>query len=220
MKKSFYLFFLLFSINPSIGQEFGFFDYKDGRTIEIDGTTYLIGNRFEEKLDRFEYIFVEMWNAANKTEDGICGEYLDGTTTCEPNDVSGIVIPREDYRRTIYNALRKAFTKTEIEEMSRYLNARISADVFVDASGKIQETRFAFYIYRDFVIQPEKIAVIDRELKKNLQFEVDAAKAGKFTFFRSAVHMPLSYYTNYMVEIELPYGGGLTPVDGKPAARP
>ena len=105
------------------------------------------------------------------------GEYPDGTFCNDPEESAGIIRHRQEIPLIIHAAWKKAFPKEERESHPEVL---IFAFPILDLQGKIVAVTFLFPVTREYAVQPEHIAVLDRELRANLQFELNTEKAKKF----------------------------------------
>ena len=217
MKHAIILLLCLMLCNFAFGQT-DYYDYTDGKRFTVEGVTYSIENHMGGYMDRAKSVGIIMEDVNNFRFETF-GQYADGTFVKDDDtqgDTRGVIISRPYYRSYIYSALRKAFTK---EELAAHGNSAIILYTVVDNQGNILETASYFRITKKYVIQPEQIATLERELRKNLKFELNQEKARKLNYFQGQITILFKHYANF-VEVELPNGGGLTPVDGKPAAQP
>jgi len=219
MKRILFLLTSLFALSEAFGQ-IGFFDYKHGRKFTIEGITYIVENKLD-KANLMELATKGAWihlENINNWRFDAWGQYTDGSFVEDEDplgDTRGVIIAHPYYKSYIYSALRKAFTK---EELAAHSDFRLIILIVVDNQGNILETAPCFKIHPDYVIQPEQIATLDRELRKNLKFELDTKKASKLNYFQGQIMIFFKHYANF-VEAELP-GSGLTPVNGRPATQP
>ena len=153
-------------------------DFTDGKKVTVDGITYIIENPLQHitgQLDE-QMISIRRENEPSEQFDKF-GEYPDGTFCNDPEECAGIIRHRQEIPLIIHSAWKKAFPKEERESHPEVL---IFAFPILDLQGKIVALTFLFPITREYAVQPEQIAVLDRELRANLQFELNMEKAKKF----------------------------------------
>lgn len=179
MKRLIISLFLLFSISPLAAQErWEYDDFTDGKQLTVDGITYIIDNQFQDMADQLKMQVVcirRIDEPAIQFER--FGEYPDGTFCNDPEECAGIIRHRQEIPMIIHSAWKKAFSKEERESHPEVL---IYAFPILDLQGKIVALAFTVPISREYAVQPEQIAVLDRELRANLQFELNEERAKKF----------------------------------------
>lgn len=179
MKRSILSLFLFFAIIPLPAQErWEYDDFTDGKNVTVNGITYIIENDLQEYANQMErqLIGIRRINEPNEQFE-MFGEYPDGTFCNDPEECAGIIRHRQEIPLIIHAAWKKAFSK---EERNNHPEILIWAFPILDLQGKIVALSFLVPIFRDYVIQPEQIAILDRELRANLQFELNTGKAKKF----------------------------------------
>ncbi|WP_296003568.1 hypothetical protein [uncultured Alistipes sp.] len=179
MKKLIISLFGFFVISPLTAQErWKYNDFTDGKKVAVDGITYIIENPLQHitgQLDE-QMISIRRENEPSEQFDKF-GEYPDGTFCNDPEECAGIIRHRQEIPLIIHAAWKKAFPKEERESHPEVL---IFAFPILDLQGKIVALTFLFPVTREYAVQPEHIAVLDRELRANLQFELNTEKAKKF----------------------------------------
>jgi len=173
----------------------GYYDYPNGTKFTIDGITYNTECHIEPRFrDQAKSVGVILEDVRNHrfVEAGL---YKDGTYAESSDEVSDIILVRSAYRRIIYNAVRKVFPKSELET---HPDDGIIIFIVVDNQGNILETASYFRIRKDYVIQPEQIASIERDLRANLKFELNREKADKFCYFEGQITIPFAFYAEDM----------------------
>ena len=148
------------------------------KKVTFDNITYVIDNKFQDMADQLKMQVVcirRIDEPAIQFER--FGEYPDGTFCNDPEESAGIIRHRQEIPLIIHAAWKKAFSKEERESHPEVL---IFAFPILDLQGKIVALAFTVPIFREYAVQPEQIAVLDRELRANLQFELDMEKAKKF----------------------------------------
>lgn len=146
------------------------------------------------------------------------GKRKDGKPMEEYEASSVVITPIKDNEEATYNALRKAFTKEQITEN---IGLFIQMFFILAPDGTILETGYMYpYDKNNIRITPEQIAIFDREISNKLKFTIDPKKADLYVYIPCNIKFGFAYFANYRVEAELPYNGGLTPVDGGAAGRP
>ena len=179
MKRSILILLIIFTIIPLTAQErWEYDDFTDGKKVAVDGITYIIENPLQHitgQLDE-QMISIRRENEPSEQFDKF-GEYPDGTFCNDPEECAGIIRHRQEIPLIIHAAWKKAFPKEERESHPEVL---IFAFPILDLQGKIVALTFLFPITREYAVQPEHIAVLDRELRANLQFELNTEKAKKF----------------------------------------
>ena len=179
MKKLIISLFGFFVISPLTAQErWKYNDFTDGKKVAVDGITYIIENPLQHitgQLDE-QMISIRRENEPSEQFDKF-GEYPDGTFCNDPEECAGIIRHRQEIPLIIHAAWKKAFPKEERESHPEVL---IFAFPILDLQGKIVALTFLFPLTREYAVQPEHIAVLDRELRANLQFELNTEKAKKF----------------------------------------
>ncbi len=179
MKKLIISLFGFFVISPLTAQErWKYNDFTDGKKVAVDGITYIIENPLQHitgQLDE-QMISIRRENEPSEQFDKF-GEYPDGTFCNNPEECAGIIRHRQEIPLIIHAAWKKAFPKEERESHPEVL---IFAFPILDLQGKIVALTFLFPVTREYAVQPEHIAVLDRELRANLQFELNTEKAKKF----------------------------------------
>lgn len=166
------------SFAASAQERWKYDDFIDGKKATVDGITYIIENPLQHitgQLDE-QMISIRRENEPSEQFDKF-GEYPDGTFCNDPEECAGIIRHRQEIPLIIHSAWKKAFPKEERESHPEVL---IFAFPILDLQGKIVALTFLFPITREYAVQPEQIAVLDRELRANLQFELDREKAKKF----------------------------------------
>ncbi|WP_300852042.1 hypothetical protein [uncultured Rikenella sp.] len=153
-------------------------DFTDGKQLTVDGITYIIDNYMQDYTDQMsrQTIGIRRINEPAEQFDKF-GEYPDGTFCNDPEECAGIIRHRQEIPLIIHAAWKKAFPKEERESHPEVL---IFAFPILDLQGKIVALTFLFPITREYAVQPEHIAVLDRELRANLQFELNKERAKKF----------------------------------------
>ena len=153
-------------------------DFTDGKQLTVDGVTYIIDNYMQDYTDQMsrQTIGIRRINEPAEQFEKF-GEYPDGTFCNDPEECAGIIRHRQEIPLIIHSAWKKAFPKEERESHPEVL---IFAFPILDLQGKIVALTFLFPITREYAVQPEQIAVLDRELRANLQFELNMEKAKKF----------------------------------------
>ncbi len=119
------------------------------------------------------------------------GQYLDGSYTEDPEEVSGIIIGKESYDDILYTSVRTAFAK---EELVAHPDEFIYIFVVVDNQGRILETDAVYSIYPDYVIQPEQIHTLMLNIRNRLHFTLNKAKASQFNWFEGQILIRLGNY--------------------------
>ena len=179
MKKLIISLFGFFVISPLTAQErWKYNDFTDGKKVAVDGITYIIENPLQHitgQLDE-QMISIRRENEPSEQFERF-GEYPDGTFCNDPEESAGIIRHRQEIPLIIHAAWKKAFPKEERESHPEVL---IFAFPILDLQGKIVALTFLFPVTREYAVQPEHIAVLDRELRANLQFELNTEKAKKF----------------------------------------
>ena len=179
MKKLIISLFGFFAISPLTAQErWEYDDFTDGKNVTVNGITYIIENDLQEYANQMErqLIGIRRINEPNEQFE-MFGEYPDGTFCNDPEECAGIIRHRQEIPLIIHAAWKKAFPKEERESHPEVL---IFAFPILDLQGKIVALTFLFPVTREYAVQPEHIAVLDRELRANLQFELNTEKAKKF----------------------------------------
>ena len=179
MKQSILILFALFVISPLTAQErWEYDDFTDGKQLTVDGITYIIENYMQDYMDQMsrQTIGIRRINEPAEQFDKF-GEYPDGTFCNDPEECAGIIRHRQEIPLIIHAAWKKAFPKEERESHPEVL---IFAFPILNLQGKIVALTFLFPVTREYAVQPEHIAVLDRELRANLQFELNTEKAKKF----------------------------------------
>ncbi|WP_297411601.1 hypothetical protein [uncultured Alistipes sp.] len=179
MKKLIISLFGFFAISPLTAQErWEYDDFTDGKNVTVNGITYIIENDLQEYANQMErqLIGIRRINEPNEQFE-MFGEYPDGTFCNDPEECAGIIRHRQEIPLIIHAAWKKAFPKEERESHPEVL---IFAFPILDLQGKIVALTFLFPITREYAVQPEHIAVLDRELRANLQFELNKERAKKF----------------------------------------
>ena len=153
-------------------------DFTDGKQLTVDGITYIIDNYMQDYTDQMsrQTIGIRRINEPAEQFDKF-GEYPDGTFCNDPEECAGIIRHRQEIPLIIHAAWKKAFPKEERESHPEVL---IFAFPILDLQGKIVALTFLFPVTREYAVQPEHIAVLDRELRANLQFELNEERAKKF----------------------------------------
>lgn len=179
MKRSILLLFLFFAIIPLTAQErWEYDDFTDGKKVTFDNITYVIDNKLQDMADQLKMQVVcirRIDEPAIQFER--FGEYPDGTFCNDPEECAGIIRHRQEIPLIIHAAWKKAFSKEERESHPEVL---IFAFPILDLQGKIVALAFTVPIFREYAVQPEQIAILDRELRANLQFELNKERAKKF----------------------------------------
>ncbi|WP_300696806.1 hypothetical protein [uncultured Alistipes sp.] len=179
MKKLIISLFGFFVISPLTAQErWKYNDFTDGKKVAVDGITYIIENPLQHitgQLDE-QMISIRRENEPSEQFDKF-GEYPDGTFCNDPEECAGIIRHRQEIPLIIHAAWKKAFPKEERESHPEVL---IFAFPILDLQGKIEALAFTVPVFREYAVQPEQIATLDRELRANLQFELNTEKAKKF----------------------------------------
>lgn len=160
-------------------EERGFLDYGNGDQFTINGITYIVNVRHDKSLlkDAKRYrIFVHRIDDDLKQFETF-GEYADGTFNDDPELCTVEILHRQEIPLIIHSAWKKAFSK---EERNSHPEITIWAFPILNMQGKIVAMAFSIPIFRDYVIQPEQIATLDRELRANLQFELKIDETNKF----------------------------------------
>ena len=153
-------------------------DFTDGKKVTVDNITYVIDNKLQDMADQLKMQVVcirRIDEPAIQFER--FGEYPDGTFCNDPEESAGIIRHRQEIPLIIHAAWKKAFPKEERESHPEVL---IFAFPILDLQGKIEALAFTVPVFREYAVQPEQIAVLDRELRANLQFELNTEKAKKF----------------------------------------
>ncbi len=179
--------------------QIGYYDYPNGRKFTIDGITYNTKCKTPAQfLDRAKTVGITLEDVRNHrfVESGL---YKDGTYAEDPDEVYGIILAKDSYLRIIYNAVRRVFPKSELEA---HRDDGIVIFVIVDNEGNILETASYFRMRKDFIIQPEQLASIERELRANLKFELNREKADKFCYFEGQIAIPFAFYANDMPTLQ------------------
>ncbi len=179
MKRSILILLIIFTIIPLTAQErWEYDDFTDGKNVTVNGITYIIENDLQEYANQMErqLIGIRRINEPNEQFE-MFGEYPDGTFCNDPEECAGIIRHRQEIPLIIHAAWKKAFPKEERESHPEVL---IFAFPILDLQGKIVALTFLFPVTREYAVQPEHIAVLDRELRANLQFELNTEKAKKF----------------------------------------
>ena len=199
------IFLFLFLASLANAQDLPTHKYENTVYKEIDGIVYEIWTvgHFRSQ-NRVGFTHLDGW-----------GERKDGQPI-EEYETDNIATSAPENTETTYNALRKAFTKEQITEN---IGLFIQMLFILAPDGTVLETAYV-YPYDEKRITPEQIAVFDREISNKLKFTIDPEKADRYVYIPCNIKFGFAYFANYRVEVELPNDGGLTPVDGKPAARP
>ena len=179
MKRSILILSALFAISPLAAQErWNYDDYTDGKKVTIGEITYVVENPLQDitgHLDK-QMVSIRRIDEAAEQFDKF-GEYPDGTFCNDPEQSAGIIRHRQEIPLIIHSAWKKAFSK---EERNNHPEILIWAFPILDLQGKIVALTFLFPITREYAVQPEQIAILDRELRANLQFELNNERAKKF----------------------------------------
>lgn len=189
MKQLLSFIFLIITFSSSAQKQRGYLDYENDEQITIDGITYIIENKYDKPI--LEMMNSYMISIRRVDEPGEqfdrFGEYPDGTFGDDPNECAGIIISRQEIPMIIHSAWKKAFPK---EERESHPEATLWAFPILDLQGKIVALSFLVPVFRDYVIQPERIAILDRELRAELQFGIDQEKAKKFIRIPGQIIIP------------------------------
>ncbi len=192
--------------------QIGYYDYPNGKKFTIDGVTYNTKcNISPQYLDQAKTVGVTLEDVRNHRFDQP-GLYKDGTYPEDYDEVGGIILARDSYLRIIYNAVRRVFPKSDLEA---HRDDGIVIFVIVDNQGNILETASYFRMRKDFIIQPEQLASIERELRANLKFELNREKADKFCYFEGQIAIPFAFYANDMPAPQTT-GPFNNPIGGRP----
>ena len=189
MKRSILILLIIFTIIPLTAQErWEYDDFTDGKKVAVDGITYIIENPLQHitgQLDE-QMISIRRENEPSEQFDKF-GEYPDGTFCNDPEECAGIIRHRQEIPLIIHAAWKKAFPKEERESHPEVL---IFAFPILDLQGKIVALTFLFPITREYAVQPEQIAILDRELRATLQFEINEERAKKFVRIPGQIIIP------------------------------
>ncbi len=157
----------------------GFLDYGNGDQFTIDGITYVVNVRHDKSLlkdaKRYRIFVLRIDDGLKQFE--MFGEYADGAFNDDPELRTVNILHRQEIPLIIHSAWKKAFPK---EERESHPEVTIWAYPILDMQGKIVALSFSIPIFKEYVIQPEQIAILDRELRTMLQFELKIDKANKF----------------------------------------
>ena len=156
-----------------------FLDYGNGDQFTINGITYIVNVRHDKSLlkDAKRYSMLVRRIDENSEQFDMFGEYADGTFNDDPELRTVKILHRQEIPLIIHSAWKKAFSK---EERNSHPEITIWAFPILNMQGKIVAMAFSIPIFRDYVIQPEQIATLDRELRANLQFELKIDETNKF----------------------------------------
>lgn len=180
-----------------------FLDYSDGKEFSFYNTTYKVWNqvdRFMELLhDSGQEARVGLESITNAKFDHL-GQYVDGSYTDTPEEVSNIILSSNRHKSILYHAMRNVFSLGELETHPKLM---IFVYVVVDNQGTILETATGFPISGSYVIQPQQIAALETMIRKNLTFVLDTERAAKFNYFQGEIRLA---FGNYINEPTLPDG--------------
>ena len=200
MKKLLFILpFVLLCSNVGFSQ-MQFSDYKHDMRIKIGDVTYRAEIKKAAIMEQVGKVGVILEDEANFRMGG--SQYADGTPVVYSNnmeEVANIIIPKEYYHRTLYTAMRSAFSKQELTD--HYKNF-IVMYIVVNSKGDILETSTYYRISRDYVIQPEQIATLESLIRKNLKFEV-SSKAKNFNYFEGEFFLFYQEFIEDMFEAKL-----------------
>ena len=189
MKRSILILLIIFTIIPLTAQErWEYDDFTDGKKVAVDGITYIIENPLQHitgQLDE-QMISIRRENEPSEQFDKF-GEYPDGTFCNDPEECAGIIRHRQEIPLIIHAAWKKAFPKEERESHPEVL---IWAFPILDLQGKIVALSFLAPVSREYAVQPEQIAILDRELRATLQFEINEERAKKFVRIPGQIIIP------------------------------
>ena len=174
------IFGLIWVTFPSYAQkQRGYWDYKNGEQVTIDGVTYIIEFKHDKTILEMLDSYLVSIRRIDEPEEQFdkFGEYPDGTFGDDPEECAGIIRRRQEIPLIIHSAWKKAFPKEERESHPEVL---IFAFPILDLQGKIEALAFTVPVFREYAVQPEQIATLDRELRANLQFELNEERAKKF----------------------------------------
>ena len=188
--KQILVFILLIIAFPSYAQkQRGYWDYKNGEQVTIDGVTYIIEFKHDKTILEMLDSYLVSIRRIDEPEEQFdkFGEYPDGTFGDDPEECAGIIRRRQEIPLIIHSAWKKAFPKEERESHPEVL---IWAFPILDLQGKIVALSFLAPVSREYAVQPEQIAILDRELRATLQFEINEERAKKFVRIPGQIIIP------------------------------
>lgn len=170
---------------------------KDIRHITADGITFVVEHN--------EYNFI-LWNVCNKLDTIPTWFYKDGRELMTQEEYDAVFF-KPAGKNTVDRAIVNTFTEREMLPLRVMRDAPIAVYYVIDSEGNTVEVAFIVDAIPEMLcIPPEKFALLEKNLKKEVKWELnDAARRLQFVTADGFINFRM-LNTHYVPPGKLPSG--------------